>query len=413
MAAAGDNGQTRRRALVIGGSVAGLAVALHLRRAGWRADVFERSTEPLSGRGAGIVTHPELRSALALLGVDVAHDFGVAIKRRVMLDDAGAEVATLDLPQIATSWSHVHGQLARALPAPHVIRGADLTGITHAAGAITAHFADGRQETGDLLVGADGVRSRVRRHLFPDIVPDYAGYVAWRGMAPEHALADATGLPDAFAFHLPPGEQMLAYPVPGPGHALAAGRRSLNFVWYRPADTNVALKRLLTDGAGVTHTLAIAPDAIAPAVVADLRKDAERLLPIWFRRIVAATAQPFLQPIFDCVVPRLHGPRIALVGDAAYVVRPHVGAGVLKAIGDAAALARCLPSGNDIDAALATYTAERGLIGGHMVARARRLGSHLKYTYGSTEERSAAMARRQPAAVLAETATVDFLRETE
>ena len=57
-----------RRALVIGGSISGLFSALYLRRRGWEVDVYERSPAALTGRGAGIMTHPELRHALAELG---------------------------------------------------------------------------------------------------------------------------------------------------------------------------------------------------------------------------------------------------------------------------------------------------------------------------------------------------------
>ena len=58
-----------RRALVVGGSMSGLFCGLYLRRRGWQVDIFERSTVPLTGRGAGIMTHPEMRRSLADLGL--------------------------------------------------------------------------------------------------------------------------------------------------------------------------------------------------------------------------------------------------------------------------------------------------------------------------------------------------------
>jgi 2-polyprenyl-6-methoxyphenol hydroxylase-like FAD-dependent oxidoreductase len=79
-----------RRALVIGGSVGGLFAALYLRRRGWDVEVYERSPVPLTGRGAGIMTHPELRHALVELGLDTTRDFGVPIAGRLMLDGTGA-----------------------------------------------------------------------------------------------------------------------------------------------------------------------------------------------------------------------------------------------------------------------------------------------------------------------------------
>ena len=68
--------------------MSGLFSALYLRRRGWDVDVYERSSAPLTGRGAGIMTHPELRSALTELGLDTTRNFGVPIEGRVVLDAA-------------------------------------------------------------------------------------------------------------------------------------------------------------------------------------------------------------------------------------------------------------------------------------------------------------------------------------
>ncbi len=331
-----------------------------------------------------------------------------------MLDAQGRSIATAAVPQIATSWSHVHSQLMARFPADTLHRGADLVGIAEDTHAITAHFADGRSATGAILIGADGVRSTVRRHLFPDLAPAYAGYVAWRGLAPEAALF---GKPDDdrtghFTFCLPPGEQMLGYLVPGPGHDLTPGRRSYNFVWYRPADADGALPKLLTDRTGTHHATAIPPHAIAPDVVAQMRADANRILAPWFKAVVAETAQPFLQPIYDLASPYMHRGRIALIGDAAFVVRPHVGAGVVKAADDAAALAAALAiTGPESPAAIAAFSAERTAVGNRMITQARKLGSYLTSTFASDADRALATAAADPATVLRETGQIAFLRQ--
>jgi 2-polyprenyl-6-methoxyphenol hydroxylase-like FAD-dependent oxidoreductase len=394
--------------------MAGLFAALHLRRAGWQVDVYERATEPLSARGAGIVTHPELRDALTQFGIATDAGFGVALSERVVLDAQDQIIASAHCPQIATSWTHVHGALMARLPGDRLHRGADLVGIVETAHDITAHFADGRSATGAVLIGADGVRSRVRRHLFPDLTPQYAGYVAWRGLAPEADLlkrADDDQRCARFAFCLPPGEHMLGYLVPGPGHATEPGHRSYNFVWYRPADETRELPRLLTDANGVTHVHAIPPNLIAPAVIDEMRAAAGRLLAPWFQRVVAATAQPFLQPVFDLASPSMHSGRMALIGDAAFVVRPHVGGGVVKAAEDAAALALVLAPADVVPtSALAEFSRARIPIGNRMIAQARRLGSTLKSTYASEAERVEAATAAAPDAVLRETALLDFLR---
>ncbi len=69
---------------------------------------------------------------------------------------------------------------------------------------------------------------------------------------------------DWFAFSLPPGEQMLGYPVAGTNEEMAVGERRFNFVWYRPADADGGLAELLTDVDGVRHELSIPPTAIRP-----------------------------------------------------------------------------------------------------------------------------------------------------
>src|SRR5438552_905394 len=81
--------------------------------------------------------------------------------------------------------------------------------------------------------------------------PLYAGYVAWRALIPEGAVSPSThrDLFEYLAFCHPPGEQVLGYPVAGPGNDLRAGHRGYNFVWYRPADEDTELPRLLTDAA--------------------------------------------------------------------------------------------------------------------------------------------------------------------
>ena len=401
-----------RRVLIIGGSMAGLFAGHFLRRAGWQADIFERTAGPLSARGAGIMTHPELRASLGVLGLEASRDFGVAIETRAALDRDDGLIATRPFPQIATSWTKVYMLLAEAFPAAHYNSGADLVRIEQTASGVTAHFADGRSETGDVLVGADGFRSTVRRIVFPDLTPEYAGYLAWRGMLPEAELAapPVADLASMFTFCLPPGEQMLGYLVAGADNDLRPGKRNYNFVWYRPADISRELPAILTDRNGTLHELSIPPHLIAPTVLAEMRAHAGKVLAPWFQMVVERTAQPFLQPIYDLAVPRMAAGRIALLGDAAFVVRPHVGGGVVKAAADAEALAAALANARDtVVQALQTFSDARAVVGHKMIAQARLLGSYLKYSYASEAERAAAAAMGSPEVVMRETALLHFL----
>ena len=390
--------------------MAGLFAALYLRRAGWRVDVFERTPVALTGRGAGIMTHPQMRAALTELGLEPGDDFGVPVPGRIVLDRAGSETGRMALPQIATSWNRLFELLGGGLGAASCHLGRDLVRVSQDADGVAAHFADGTTEAGDVLVGADGFRSAVRGQLLPDVLPQYAGYVAWRGLVDERDAVAAMGQ-DLFAhlsFHLPPGEQFLGYPVAGPGNDLRPGHRSWNIVWYRPADAGRDLPRLLTAGSGKRHELSIPPPLIARGVVAEMRDAVARLLPPQFRAAMDKAQQPFLQPIYDLESTALAIGRVALAGDAAFVVRPHVGGGVVKAAEDAAALAAALSAHGDVTAALQAYEAARIDVGRRYVAQARRLGSYLRHDFESEADRAQAAWHAEPAQVMAETAVLDF-----
>lgn len=404
-----------RRAIVIGGSMGGLFAALLLQRAGWDTRVFERVGAELSGRGAGIVTHPELVDALASLDLHPGDDLGVPIEERRTLDRNGHVIGRYSCPQIATSWNRLFQMLRDAYPAERYHRGKELVGIDVEAGTATARFADGEAAESELIVGADGLRSTVRQQFLPGIAPVYAGYVAWRGLVDESALPPAAlgDLFPYFAFCLPPGEQMLGYPVAGPGNDLRPGHRRYNFVWYRPADEETELRRLLTDDTGYTHSVSIPPPLIAASSVAEMRAHGELVLAPQFRELLHVTKQPFLQPIYDLESPRMAFPQVALIGDAAFVARPHVGGGVAKAFQDAMALVRSLSAETDIDTALRRFERERAAMGRKIVDQARRLGSYMRTRFNTDEERVLAARHQTPEAVMSETALLTFLRDRE
>jgi 2-polyprenyl-6-methoxyphenol hydroxylase-like FAD-dependent oxidoreductase len=402
----------RRRAAIIGGSMSGLLCALNLRQRGWQVDIFERSPVPLRGRGAGIMTHPEMRAALATIGIDCANNFGIPVERRLVLDALGNPIAGRHCPQTATSWNRLFELLCAEFGVNHYHLGKDLIGVTQSDDVVEAQFTDGTSHQSSLLVGADGFRSAVRGQFLPKLEPRYAGYVAWRGLAGEGevvALLSQT-LFDAFVFCLPPGEQFLGYPVAGPNNDLRPQHRSWNIVWYRPAEEASELGELLTDVAGHRHELSIPPPLIRPAVIAAMREAARHLLPPQLAAVMERLEQPFLQPIYDLESPVMAFGQVALIGDAAFLIRPHVGGGIAKAAADADVLAAALDRQPSIASALAAFAAERVPVGGKFIAQARRLGSYLRYRFSSEADRLEAAHYGDPHRVLAETALLDFLR---
>jgi 2-polyprenyl-6-methoxyphenol hydroxylase-like FAD-dependent oxidoreductase len=398
-----------RRALIVGGSMSGLLAALMLRRADWDVDVFERVESELAGRGAGIVAQPDLIERLRRLGIDPT-DLGVEITTRKILDASGRFTAEFICPQVLTAWERVYRVLRDAFPPERYHRGKGVRGFEQSERNVVAHFADGGSAEGDLLVGADGLRSTIRQQCLPQLLPLYAGYVAWRALIAEAAFAPAIHreLFEFMTFCLPPGEQCLGYPVAGPDNDLAPGRRRFNVVWYRPADESTELQRLLTDAGGTTHTISIPPPLIRREPIADMRAAAERLLAPQFREVVRMIDEPILQPIYDLETPRMAFGRVAIVGDAAFVARPHVAAGVAKAADDAAALVAALAT-DEVEPALLRFEAVRLPVGQRVIERARHLGAYLQATQ-TAEERARSQRHSIPEAVLAETAVLDFLR---
>jgi 2-polyprenyl-6-methoxyphenol hydroxylase-like FAD-dependent oxidoreductase len=402
-------GSDKGRAVVIGGSMSGLLSGLVLRRAGWAVDVYERVESELSGRGAGIVAQYELIERLRALGF-ATDDLGVQITSRKILDAQGRLTHEIECPQVLTAWERVYRLLRDAFPPEHYHRGWALAGFTQDSDAVTAHFSNGEKVDADLLVGADGIRSTVRQQCAPDVHPLYAGYSAWRALIPENAFpADVhRELFEFMTFTLPPGEQFLGYPVAGPDNDLRPGHRRYNVVWYRPADERTKLQWLLTDEYGVTHEISIPPPLIRREAIAEMRADAERLLGPQFRQVVKLIDEPILQPIYDLESPHMAYGRVAVIGDAAFVARPHVAAGVSKAADDAAALVAALTAEADVARALLRFDAARLPENYKIIERARHLGAYLQATR-TQEEQARAGRHSTDDAVISETAVLDFL----
>lgn len=401
---------SKQRALVVGGSMSGLLAGLLLRRAGWDVDVFERVESELAGRGAGIVAQPDLIETLHRIGIDPT-DLGVAITTRKILDASGRLAGEFVCPQVLTAWERVYRVLRDAFPPQRYHRGRGVRAFEQTDRSVVAHFNDGGIAEGELLVGADGLRSTIRQQCLPQLAPLYAGYVAWRALIAEAAFAPAIHreLFETMTFCLPPGEQCLGYPVAGPDNDLRAGHRRYNVVWYRPADEGSELQQLLTDESGTTYTISIPPPLIRREAIAHMRAAAERLLAPQFREVVRMIDEPILQPIYDLETPHMAFGRVAIIGDAAFVARPHVAAGVAKAADDAAALVAALEAG-EVAPALRRFEAARLPVGRRIIERARHLGAYLQATQ-TAEERARSRRHSIPQAVLAETAVLDFLRE--
>lgn len=364
------------KAIISGGSIGGLFAGAALLKKGWDVTIYERSPVPLAGRGAGIVTHPELVSALEAVGADTGA-LGVDVYERVAYDMEGERVASFDFHQVVTSWDRMYQVLRALMPEGAYVLDRAATSYSETADEAVCHFSDGSTASGDVLIGADGFRSAIRGQMLPDIQPEYSGYVVWRTLAaeadlPDHVRADIF---KTFGYFIPNGTQIIGYPIAGLNNDLRPGHLRYNFVWYsRVPEQNLA--DMLTDATGTHHPVSIAPPLIRDDVIAAMYADARQRLPGPFNEILAVSDRPFFTPIYDHHSPIMGQGRVALSGDAACVARPHVGMGVTKAAGDALALAEAL-SNTTVPQALQAYSDARVDACRIAFETSRRLGTYI------------------------------------
>jgi 2-polyprenyl-6-methoxyphenol hydroxylase-like FAD-dependent oxidoreductase len=390
-----------RRAIVIGGSIAGLFVGAFLRRIGWQVDIYERSSIELIGRGVGIfATHLELFEALDKCGAGTV-DIGVIVYKRITFDRSGKGIAEKPLLQIVTSWDRLRQVLLKAIDRQRYHFGYVFERVEHDGGGVHVYFANGRTERADLLVGCDGFRSSVRSHLAPEVQPIYSGYYIWRGAPNESDLSPETRrtMFPYYSFFLDDQLQALGYPISGADDELRIGHRRYNFGWYRVADA-AKLKQMCVDQHGSEYEFGVPPPLVRKDLIAQMRAEAETLLPPQYLDCLRHIDQPFFTPVYDFCSPRLVFGRVALVGDAASTPRPHIGFGVSKASAEAQALAEALSSYDDIDQALAVYNAARQPLSERIVSHARKLGMQLGVGITTDEDRKFAKLLQSPKGIL-------------
>jgi 2-polyprenyl-6-methoxyphenol hydroxylase-like FAD-dependent oxidoreductase len=398
------------RAIVIGGSIAGLFVGAFLRRIGWQVDIYERSSIELIGRGVGIfATHLELFEALDKCGAGTV-DIGVIAYKRITFDRKGDVIAEKPLLQIVTSWDRLRQVLLKAVDRQRYHFGHAFERVEQEGDSVQVHFANGCSERADLLVACDGFRSSVRTRLAPDVQPIYSGYYIWRGAPNESDLSPETRrtMFPYLSFFLADQLQALGYPIPGMDDELRTGHRRYNFAWYRVADA-AKLQQMCVDDHGHEYEFGMPPPVVRKDLVVQMRAEAESLLPPQYLDCLQHIDQPFFTPVYDFCSPSLVFGRVALVGDAASTPRPHIGFGVSKAGAEAQALAEALSNHDDIDRALAAYNAARQPLSERIVAHGRKLGMQLGVGIKTDEDRRFAKLLQTPKGIMDWAAAANFL----
>ncbi|BFV60863.1 FAD binding domain-containing protein [Kitasatospora sp. CMC57] len=365
------------RVAVVGGSIAGCAIASAAARAG--ADevvVLERTSGQLADRGVGLCIHNDRAVELRATGV-LAPDIAThrLTRRRWLVRDGEARTGRViwdqPFPFHSYHWGLLWRGLRAATPAAVVHRqGAAVESVRGYADRAEVRLTDGSLERFDLVVGADGYRSVVREAVCPGVRPSYAGYVCWRGSYPADRLA-ALGTPADGGTDWPvtdtvtigiPGGSCVIYRIPGPDGPM------VNWVFYAaPPETGLRLD----------DPTSFPPGEVIGELADQLAWLAQHRLPPYWAGVIGLTPpeRTSVQPIYDLETGLTVAERLLLAGDAASVVRPHNTSGAAKALQDATAFEVAWRQADSWSDLLSAYQAARGTTGRDLVALARRLGS--------------------------------------
>ncbi|GCE06923.1 FAD-dependent oxidoreductase [Dictyobacter aurantiacus] len=340
--------------LIIGGGISGLAVALALHRTGQDVTVFERSQE-IHEVGAGLTIWPNAIRVLEQLGLgEVIPQIGMPAHYRTIRTWRGALLSQIEVDAIAGSpmrlmhRADLQGALLNALRAASVpiVLGARCTGFTQDEESVHASFADGRSADGDLLIGADGIRSSIRAQLFGTPNIHYTGYTSWRGIAEVEERYIPLGI-SSETWGV--GRRIGLIP-------LIHGR----MYWFAAYTT--------PEGQGKEQS----PEERKQQVQSLFQGWHDPIAPI----LEATEASRFIRNDVYDIEPLTHWSqgRVVLVGDAAHAMSPNMGQGGCQAIEDAPVLAECLQSGSDLPTSLRAYEERRKPRTSRVARQSRRIG---------------------------------------
>lgn len=353
--------------LVAGGGIGGLAAALACARAGLPVQLFERSPA-FAEVGAGIQLGPNVTRLLQAWGLQADLQAVAALPENLVIRsaDTGAELGRLRLgDQVRARYGAPYATIHRAdlqallLQAVQGEAGVALsldqavTGFTQDAMGVSLHLAKGQQTPGALLVGADGLWSRVRQQLLGDGAPRLTGHQAYRALLPQAELPAALRRQDVVVW-LGTGLHVVQYPVRGGDWlnvvALVEDRTQHQNPGDRSGWDHAALGADLQQ---LLHGAAPALQALAQAM------GGWRLWHLQIRETVGSASH-------------MAQGRVALLGDAAHPMLPYLAQGAGMAIEDAQALGQALAEGGATPAALARYAQARWQRNARVQARALR-----------------------------------------
>ncbi len=333
---------------IIGGGIGGIATAVALQRVGIAATVYERAEE-LREVGAGMMLWPNATRVLKDLGLLARVAAASGPNQHFLVRASGGAIlmdialGRFDVPALCTRRSDLLDALLSALPAGRIRLGHCFDAFEQRGGGVGVHFAGGASAEHDVLIGADGIHSRVRSQLLGVHEPIFRGYTVWRGLA-------------RIAGSVPSGSNSETW---GRGHRFGIlNTGGEYFTWYATANTQ--------------------PDhADAPLGRQD---ELLRMFAGWHEpveRLIAATGEESIlkRGAYDLAPLKRwgHG-RVMLLGDAAHPCTPNLGQGGGMALEDALVMAKSFGRETTPELALRRYESLRRRRTSHLQQRSLLMG---------------------------------------
>ncbi len=333
----------KKRVAVVGAGLGGLSVAGFLQRAGFPVTIYEQSPT-FSRTGAGIILSANVMKVLRRLGVERALiEAGIKphcyisrawdtgeIMYKIVFDAASEE--RYGGPYLNIHRGDLHAVLERAVTPGSIRFNYRLSGLEQTNDCVHLAFENGEKAETDIVIGADGIRSKVRESLLGNELPRFVGAVAYRAIFPATRLAGFE-IPDCTKWW---GRDRHILP-----YFMTSRRDEIYVIGVVP------WRRWDSDAAFLPASREDLLEAFA-----DFHQDLQRVL--------EAAQDVSVWPIYDRVRDdRWSRDRVALLGDACHPMRPYMAAGGAMAVEDAAILSRCIAGFESLDVAFRTYETTR------------------------------------------------------
>ncbi|MEN8944413.1 MAG: NAD(P)-binding protein [Candidatus Nanopelagicales bacterium] len=371
-------------AAVVGGSIGGLTTALLLDNVGFDVTVYERSSRELDGRGGGIVLQPEMLRWFKEISKQNPSKLSIRSSALRYLGPENSVTYEEPVQWRFSSWSTLYRALLADFRPDRYFLDHSVANVQQDLDCATLFFENGDSAAFDFVIFADGITSTGRQLVFPEAVPEYSGYVGWRGTVPENELSPESMklMGDALGYAFVDDGHICMYPIPGPNGEITAGSRLMNYVYYQNVAHGAELDAMMTDIDGIRGIVSVPPGRVQEKYIREMKKHATETLPPATAELVTKTAQPYIQVIFDVRVARMVTGRIALLGDAAFVARPHAAAGSAKAADDAWALFdEFNESEADIATILSQWETHRLEVGNKLIDRVTLMGRRAQFEH--------------------------------